>query len=119
MVLFLAMSCLVAGPDLPLGIYDHASVRLNNDLIVLGGYNNGRQNSIFKLSSRNRILSWTTLERELGMCKHSFVAIAVPDNYFACEEETELRKIENWQEKQFENGFGEQKIEVPGISDIL
>ena len=78
------------GPDLPMGSYDHSLVKLNNDLIVLGGYNNGRQKSIFQLSSQNGTFSWTTLEQELDTCKHSFVAIVVPDNYFACEEEVGL-----------------------------
>ena len=60
------------------------------------------QKSIFKLSSQNGTFSWTTMEQELGTCKQSFVAIAVPDNYFACESETALRKIENWFEKEIE-----------------
>ena len=102
-----------------MGTYDHSLVKLNNDLVVLGGYNNGRQKSIFQLSCQNGTFSWTTLEQELNTCKHSFVAIVVPDNYFACEEETELRMIEDWLEKEFEQEFPVPEIKAPEISDTF
>jgi len=72
------------GPELLEKRFRHGMVRLDSDLIAIGGYNRVSKHlsSMERLTCRNGITTckWTLLSQKLKRARSQFVAIAIPDD---------------------------------------
>ena len=79
---------LPTGPNLTHGISDHAMVKINDDLIVIGGSNLYSSHSyssyLNRLTFLNGKLQWILLPQKLKIPRHRMVAAVIPDDFLDC-----------------------------------
>jgi len=75
------------GPDLPIKVWKHTIVEFQNNLILLGGWNDGERKDnkeLFQLECHKRICKWTKLQQEIEIGRFRRpVAMLVPDSFCA------------------------------------
>ena len=82
-------SFLFTGPNLTHGISKHAMVKINDDLIVIGGktvkYPSSTYSSYLnRLTFLNGELQWILLPQKLKIPRYEMVAAVIPDDFLDC-----------------------------------
>ncbi len=83
------------GPQLPLPVYNAASVTSNNSLVVLGGYKTVEEeedllgyvcygNTILLFQCWSENCQWTLIEERLNSPRHGSVAMLIPQDLVSC-----------------------------------
>ena len=69
-----------------MGLQGHEMVSIGYDLIVIGGFGYGGNDSgsIYKLSCSNNLCKWDKLPEELKIPRRYFAAIHLPENFIDC-----------------------------------
>ena len=83
---------LLTGPNLTHGISHHAMVKVNDDLIVIGGKSVEKGPSTItsispylnRLTFLNGKLQWILLPQKLKIPRHRMVAAVIPDDFLDC-----------------------------------
>ena len=81
------------GPNLPIGLAGHATITLEDALIVIGGATDPAgsdpgdipQPSLYILKCYQRDCSWSKMAQELSTLRYYPVAIVIPDELAKCE----------------------------------
>ena len=79
-------SFLFTGPNLIHGISGHAMVKINDDLIVIGGATTltATSSALYRLTCSNGEFQWFTLPQKLQIPRESMVATVIPDDFLGC-----------------------------------
>ena len=78
-------SFLFTGPNLIHGISGHAMVKINDDLIVIGGGTSFLlQSSLYRFTCSNGEFQWFILPQKLKIPRYRMVATVIPDDFLGC-----------------------------------
>ena len=79
-------SFLFTGPNLIHGISGHAMVKINDDLIVIGGSHGHEDASsaLYRLTCSNGEFQWFMLPQKLKIPRYRMVATVIPDDFLGC-----------------------------------
>ena len=74
---------LTLGPQLPVGVYGHSLLGLQQDVFSFGGLSDYKSKIsdllIYRLSCSSGVCNWSTIKQELKVGRRWTVAIPVPD----------------------------------------
>ena len=74
---------LFTGPNLLHGTYGHAMVKINDDLIVIGGITPITISSaLYRLTYSNGQLQWFNLTQKFKIPRSNMVAVSIPPDFF-------------------------------------
>ena len=83
--MFFESSFLFTGPNLIHGISGHAMVKINDDLIVIGGETpTATSSALYRLTCSNGEFQWFTLPQKLQIPRQKMVATVIPDDFLGC-----------------------------------